>query len=225
MVHSGSRNFGFKVAEHYNNLAKKLYLKYNGKEVERRVDLAFLMFDSKEGQLYYKEMMYCTQFALGNRKLMIERIQEVLVNAIKDIKFEPKINIAHNYAAMEEHFGEQVLVHRKGATSAKHGELGIIPGSQGTKSYIVEGLGNPESFMSCSHGAGRVMSRTAAINKLDLAKEKKKLEDQGIIHAIRGRNDLEEAMSCYKDIQVVMELQKDLVSVKVELTPLAVVKG
>ena len=225
MVHSGSRNFGFRVAEHYNNLAKKQNQKYNNIHVEPRVDLAFLMFESKEGQLYFKEMKYSTEFALGNRKLMIERIQEVLVNSIKGIQFEPMINIAHNYAAIEEHYGERVLVHRKGATSAKLGELGIIPGSQGTKSYIVEGLGNPESFMSCSHGAGRVMSRTAAINKLDLEAEKKKLDDLGIIHAIRGKNDLEEAMSAYKNIEEVMDLQRDLVNIKVELSPLAVVKG
>ena len=116
-------------------------------------------------------------------------------------------------------------MHRKGATSAKLGEVGIIPGSQGTKSYIVEGLGNPESFMSCSHGAGRVMGRKAAIRNLDLETEKRKLDDLGIIHSIRNKSDLEEASSCYKDIAQVMELQKDLVKIKTELSPLAVVKG
>ena len=135
------------------------------------------------------------------------------------------INIAHNYAAWETHFDTKVIVHRKGATSAKEGETGIIPGSQGTKSYIVEGLGNPESFMSCSHGAGRVMSRAAAIRNLDLDEEKHKLDELGIIHSIRSKSDLEEASSAYKDISQVMAFQSDLVKIKVELSPLAVVKG
>jgi tRNA-splicing ligase RtcB len=116
-------------------------------------------------------------------------------------------------------------VHRKGATSAKVGEIGIIPGSQGTKSYIVEGLGNPESFMSCSHGAGRVMSRSAAVKNLNLEEEKRKLDEQGIIHSIRGKSDLEEAAAAYKDIAQVMTFQADLVKIKVELSPLAVIKG
>jgi len=108
---------------------------------------------------------------------------------------------------------------------AEAGEIGIILGSQGTKSYIVEGLGNPDSFMSCSHGAGRVMSRTAAIKNLDLEEEKSKLDAQGILHSIRNKSDLEEASSAYKDISQVMAFQEDLVKIKVELSPLAVIKG
>ncbi|MCL2063773.1 MAG: RtcB family protein [Candidatus Cloacimonetes bacterium] len=225
MVHSGSRNFGFKVAEYYNNLAKKINQQNNVYKVEAKVDLAYLLFDSKEGQLYHEEMKYSTEFALANRKLMIERIQQVTSSFLKDIAYQPIINIAHNYAAIEEHFGKKVIVHRKGATSAKLGEIGIVPGSQGTKSYIVEGLGNPESFTSCSHGAGRVMSRTAAIKNLNLEAEKNKLDKLGILHSIRSRNDLEEASSAYKDIIEVMALQNDLVKIKIELSPLAVVKG
>jgi tRNA-splicing ligase RtcB len=120
---------------------------------------------------------------------------------------------------------QKIIVHRKGATSAKLGETGIIPGSQGTKSYIVEGLGNPESFMSCSHGAGRVMSRKAAIRNLNLEEEQRKLDDLGILHSIRHKDDLEEASSAYKDISQVMKLQSDLVKILVELSPLAVIKG
>jgi tRNA-splicing ligase RtcB len=156
---------------------------------------------------------------------MMERIQQLISLEKSNAIFEPMINIAHNYAAWETHFGETVIVHRKGATSAKPGEVGIIPGSQGTKSYIVEGLGNPESFMSCSHGAGRVMSRSAAIRDLDLEEEKRKLDELGIIHSIRGKSDLEEASSAYKDISQVMDFQRDLVKILVELSPLAVVKG
>lgn len=170
-------------------------------------------------------MRYCTEFALANRKLMMERIQQVVSTVLDNVVYDEMINIAHNYAAWEEHFGEKVVIHRKGATSAKAGETGIIPGSQGTKSYIVEGLGNPESFMSCSHGAGRVMSRSAAIRNLDLEAEKRKLDEQGIIHSIRSKSDLEEAASAYKDISQVMAFQSNLVKIKVELSPLAVIKG
>ena len=224
MVHSGSRNIGAQVADYYNKTAKKLNETFHS-SVEAKAGLAFLPFEADEAHLYYKEMRYCTDFALANRKLMMERIQQIIVSEMGNAVFEPMINIAHNYAAWETHFGEKVVVHRKGATSAKLGEVGIIPGSQGTKSYIVEGLGNPESFMSCSHGAGRVMSRSAAIRDLDLEKEKAKLDALGILHSIRGKSDLEEASSAYKCIAEVMEFQRDLVRVLVELSPLGVVKG
>jgi len=126
---------------------------------------------------------------------------------------------------LEKHFGKKLWVHRKGATSAKDGQTGIIPGSQGTKSYIVKGKGNPQSFQSSSHGAGRIMGRNAAIKNLDFDKERKILEDQGILHSLKSKNDLEEASGAYKNIDVVMKEQQDLVSVLVELSPLAVVKG
>jgi tRNA-splicing ligase RtcB len=224
MVHSGSRNIGAQVAEYYNKTAKKLNEIYYS-SVDTKAGLAFLPFETDEAHLYYKEMRYCTEFALANRKLMMERIQQAISSEIRHAIFEPMINSAHNYAAWETHFGEKVIVHRKGATSAKLGEVGIIPGSQGTKSYIVEGLGNPESFMSCSHGAGRVMSRSAAIRDLNLEEEKAKLDELGIIHSIRNKSDLEEASSAYKCILQVMDFQRDLVNILVELRPLAVVKG
>jgi len=224
MVHSGSRNFGLQVAEYYNKAAKKLNALYYS-SVDPKADLAFLPFETDEAHVYYKEMKYCTEFALANRKLMMERIQQVVSETLSDVDYEPIINIAHNYAAWETHFDTKVIVHRKGATSAKPGETGIIPGSQGTKSYIVEGLGNTDSFMSCSHGAGRVMSRAAAIRNLDLEEEKRKLDELGIIHSIRNKSDLEEASSAYKDISQVMAFQNDLVMIKVELSPLAVIKG
>ena len=224
MVHSGSRNFGLQVAEYYNKAAKKLNAIYYS-SVDTKADLAFLPFETDIAHTYYKEMKYCTEFALANRKLMMERIQHVVSTTIDNVVCEPVINIAHNYAAWETHFGAKVIVHRKGATSAKEGEVGIIPGSQGAKSYIVEGLGNPDSFMSCSHGAGRLMSRAAAIRNLDLEEEKRKLDDLGIIHSIRNKSDLEEASSAYKDISKVMAFQSDLVKIKTELTPLAVIKG
>ena len=226
MIHSGSRNLGLKVAEHYNKIAiekNKEWFSNTQKE------LNFLPIDSKEGQDYLREMEYCVEFALANRKLMMDRVKEVFVkelhNQNSNIFFDDMINIAHNYARLENHYGENVWVHRKGATSAREGEIGIIPGSQGTKSYIVKGKGNPESFMSCSHGAGRKMGRNEAIKNLNLEEEIKKLDDVGVIHAIRGEKDLDEAPGSYKDIDVVMENQKDLVEILVELTPLAVIKG
>jgi tRNA-splicing ligase RtcB len=224
MIHSGSRNFGLQVAEYYNKQAKKLNEVYYS-SVPPKADLAFLPFETDEAHAYYNEMKYCTEFALSNRKLMMARVQHVVATVLSTIIFQPALNIAHNYAAWEKHFGKKVIVHRKGATSAKLGEIGIVPGSQGTKSYIVEGLGNPESFMSCSHGAGRLMSRTAAIRDLNLEEEKRKLDDLGILHSIRGKSDLEEASSAYKDISQVMAFQEDLVKILVELNPLAVIKG
>jgi tRNA-splicing ligase RtcB len=212
------------VAEYYNKVAQRLNAQYFS-SVSPDVGLAFLPFNTDEAHLYWKEMQYCTAFAFTNRKLMMDRLQSIVSSVFTGVEFEPMINIAHNYAAWEEHFGKKVLVHRKGATSARLGETGIIPGSQGTKSYIVEGLGNEESFMSCSHGAGRLMSRTAAVRNLSLEEEKRKLDELGIIHSIRHKNDLEEASSAYKDITQVMDFQKDLVRIKVELSPLAVVKG
>jgi tRNA-splicing ligase RtcB len=224
MIHSGSRNIGLKVAEYYNNKAKKLNALWHS-NISTKADLAFLPFETDEARNYYNEMKYCVAFAFANRNLMIERVKEVFTEQIGAIEFEPTINIAHNYAAWEKHFDVKVLVHRKGATSAKEGEIGIIPGSQGTKSYIVEGLGNPESFMSCSHGAGRAMSRSRAIKMLSLEEEIDKLNKLNIIHSIHSKNDLEEASSAYKDITEVMNNQMDLVKIKTELSPVAVIKG
>ena len=175
MIHSGSRNIGKQVADYYNKLAKKLNKQWNS-PVPSKADLAYLPFTTEEAHKYYEEMNYCVDFALANRKLMLTRVQEVFSNFFPNINFGKIINIAHNYAAWENHFGKDVVVHRKGATSAHKGELGIIPGSQGTKSYIVEGLGNPESFASCSHGAGRKMGRNEAIRSLSLEDEIRKLD-------------------------------------------------
>jgi tRNA-splicing ligase RtcB len=136
-----------------------------------------------------------------------------------------RIDVHHNYASLENHMGKNVYVHRKGATSAREGQLGIIPGSQGSRSYIVKGKGNVLSFMSCSHGAGRKMSRTRARNELSLEEEVAKLNSLGVVHAIRNKEDLDEAPSAYKDVDEVMNNQKDLVEIVDTLTPIAVLKG
>ena len=224
MIHSGSRNLGYKVAKHYNEIAINLNNKWYS-EVKKEIELAFLPMDSQEAKDYINEMNYCIDFALANRTLMMDRIKESFIQILPDTEFSNFINIAHNYAKWENHFNTNVIVHRKGATSAKIGELGIIPGSQGTKSYIVKGLGNKESFMSCSHGAGRKMGRKQAIRELDFESEIKKLNDKSIIHSVRNKKDLDEAPGAYKDIDIVMNNQKDLVEIVTELTPLAVIKG
>jgi len=236
MIHSGSRNLGLKVANHYNKLAQEMNEKMFS-VVDKKLELAFLQRASKEGMAYLREMQYCVDFALANRKLMMERVLAIFGNQFNCGTYEiieghknfenveqAMINIAHNYAKLENHFGENVMVHRKGATLATKNIIGIIPGSQGTKSYIVKGLGNPESFNSCSHGSGRVMGRKQAIKTLNLEKEIKILDDAGVIHGLRNKNSLDEAVSCYKNIEIVMENQKDLVKVLVELAPLAVIK-
>lgn len=225
MIHSGSRNIGHKVAEHYNRMAKKLNEQwFSG--VPSSWQLAFLPLDTKQAENYLSEMQYCVDFAFASRKLMMDNtlksFMEALGEPVQELEF---INIAHNYARMEHHFNHNVFVHRKGATSARKGETGIIPGSQGTKSYIVEGRGNPDSFTSCSHGAGRLMGRKQAQKSLNLEDEIASLDKKNIIHAIRNVKDLDEAPGAYKDIDLVMQNQKDLVQIKIELTPLAVIKG
>jgi len=250
MVHSGSRNLGLKVAKYYNEVAKEINNKYYS-SVDNKLDLAFLPLDSEEARDYLKEMGFCLNYAQTNRDLMVDRIKEAftevpcsncngkggfegkkcpkceggLTGENCPVNFEETINIHHNYARMENHFGKNLMIHRKGATSAKEGEIGIIPGSQGTSSYIVKGKGNKESLKSCSHGAGRKMSRTKAIKHLSLKHQQRLLDEQNILHAIRGEKDLDEAPGAYKDIDVVMEEQQDLVEVLVKLKPLAVIKG
>ena len=224
MIHSGSRNLGARVGEHYNKIARDLNEKWHS-VVKPELRLSFLPRGTKEFEMYWNEMRFCIDFAFCNRRLMMQRIEEVIADALPGIEFEPMINIAHNYAAFEHHYGEDVIVHRKGATLAREGIVGIIPGSQGTATYIVEGLGNPESFCSCSHGAGRVMSRTAAIKTLDMAAEVAQLEAKGIVHAIRCQDDMQEASGAYKDIETVIKNELDLVKIKTRLLPIAVIKG
>lgn len=235
MIHSGSRNLGKQVADYYNNIAVKLNKKWYS-SVPEEYELAFLPIDSEEGQNYINEMNYCVEFALANRKLMMQRIVEIFREVfnfeqimcdlqIGEHNYTNIINVSHNYARLEHHMGRDVMVHRKGATSARKNEIGLIPGSQGTKSYIVRGKGNIESFQSCSHGAGRKMGRKEAERTLNLEEEIKKLNDQGIVHDIRTTKDLDEAAGAYKDINIVMKNQANLVDIIIELTPLGVIKG
>lgn len=222
MIHSGSRNLGFTVANHYHHLARELNTKWSS-EVPK--DLAFFPEGTTEYDQYFAEMNYCIEFALQNRKLMMNRVRTAIEDQYPEVEFLDFINKPHNFAQLETHFGEEVMVHRKGATQARAGEIGMIPGTQGTSSFLVIGKGNPLSFESCSHGAGRKMSRAQARKTLDMKSITERLDEKGILHAVRHKSDLDEAPESYKDIYKVMENQKDLVEIMIELKPLAVVKG
>jgi tRNA-splicing ligase RtcB len=232
MLHSGSRNMGQRIASHYHNVAKEL-------TTARGItlndpNLAFLPADHEIGLNYIRDMNHALAYALENRRLMMEHLKAVMCKFFPGIDYSGEVNIHHNYAALEEHEGHQYWIHRKGATSAREGETGIIPGSMGTSSYIVEGLGNPESFMSCSHGAGRRLGRSQANHTLTLEECNAAMHDVVYdrfgLSSRRGDDgkkmyDLSEAPPAYKDIDTVIACESDLVKPLVKLSPLAVVKG
>jgi len=232
MLHSGSRNLGKQVADYHYHKARELNQSWYS-QGKLETQLAFLPLATPEGMHYMEEMNYCVDYASQNRMLMMQTITECIskITKVNVVAFEPKpfgkhiINIAHNYATIENHFNHNVVIHRKGATSAKKDEIGIIPGSQGTASYIVKGKGNVMSFMSCSHGAGRQMSRTAAKETLDFKEQVKLMDDLNIVHGMRNPKDLDEAPGAYKDIERVMENQKDLVEIVHKMVPIAVIKA
>ncbi len=223
MVHSGSRHFGLKIAEEYNRKAKNYCSEHKIHLPDS--NLAYLPVDSRLGREYLEGMNFALRFARENRRQIMEDILSIMEETAGPFEVIERIDIHHNYAAPEKHYGKEVIVHRKGATAAHKALKGIIPGSQGTPSYIVEGKDNPLSFKSCSHGAGRRLGRNEARKRLDLQEEVRRLESLGIIHAVRKPKDLDEASGAYKDIRQVMDAQKDLVDVVLELQPLAVVKG
>ncbi len=221
MLHSGSRNIGKCVCDRFNKIAKEL----NGRHkiILPAPDLAFLPIDSDEGQEYLSLLKFCIDFSFLNRECMFKKIAESLKRVIGSTPaILQKINIHHNYASLEEHFGEKVWVHRKGATFASLGNIGIIPGSMGTSSYIVKGRGSEDSFRSCSHGAGRVMGRHQATKTFTMDKFRESME--GIVFHCSERH-LDESPMAYKDIDTVMEEQKDLVEIVHRLKPMAVEKG
>lgn len=224
VIHSGSRNLGAKVADYYNRKAIKLNKKWHS-SVRKEDELAFLPLDSCMGAAYLTEMKICVDFASANRRLMMNRVKNILSAVFGEVEYQEPIDTVHNYARMENHFGRNVMVHRKGAVSAREGEICIIPGTPGGRTYIVKGKGNKESFTSCSHGAGRAMSRTAAKVVLDLEEEREKLDKNDVIHSITTEKDLGEAQGAYKNIQKVMQDQKDLVSIVEINFPLAIIKG
>ncbi len=231
MIHSGSRNLGKRIEEHYHRIAARMCERFHSPLPDK--DLAFLPIEEPTGHDYFTDMLFALRYAKENRRRMMEMMKATLAEFVPNANFLRTIDIHHNYAAFEEHFGEKVCVHRKGATSAKLDEIGIIPGSMGTASYIVRGLGNPDSFMSCSHGAGRRMSRIAASTTLTVEECDKAMD--GIVcerwhrykgfGKAKGRLDLSEAPQAYKDIEDVIASELDLVEPLVRLVPLASLKG
>ena len=229
MLHSGSRNIGKQTAEYYNQLAIKQMELRNIKAPNP--DLNHLLIESEEGQNYLKDMSWCQDYALANRETMLFNIAKIVEKYINVLpEWDKVINIHHNYCACEdcnilesgEIIKKKLWVTRKGATSAKNGELGIIPGSMGTGSFIVKGLGNPESWSSCSHGAGRSKSRNKAVNEITQEDFEKSM------NGIKCETDQElrdEAPQAYKDLNIVMQNQNDLVEPINRLLPLINIKG
>ncbi|MGM0509355.1 MAG: RtcB family protein [Fusobacteriota bacterium] len=225
MLHSGSRNFGYKISKYFNNKAK-IEAQNMKHDIPENYDLAYLPEDSDLGKRFIDWMNLAMDFARENRKLMMDRVKEIINNYSKDINFEYTINAHHNYAKKEKHYGKEVWVHRKGAISAKKGEYGIIPGAMGSNSYIVEGLGNEKSFYSCSHGAGRKMSRRQAKKKYSVKETISDLKSKGILIGNKKHfkaND--ESRWAYKDIDFVINQEKDLIKPIKKLSTVAIIKG
>ncbi|HET7785445.1 MAG TPA: RtcB family protein [Myxococcales bacterium] len=218
MLHSGSRNIGKTLAEIHIQRAKKLA---HNRDLPDR-DLAVFLAGTKEMDEYRRDLFWAQRYAMKNREAMLGLYEEVLRRFRPDVEFADRVLCHHNYVAEETHFGEKVLVTRKGAIRAGRGEPGIIPGSMGTRSFIVRGLGSEQSFESASHGAGRRMSRGEARRRFsvkDLAEQTRGVEcrkDGGV---------LDEIPAAYKPIEQVMENQKDLVEVVAELRQVLCVKG
>ncbi|NMC36149.1 RtcB family protein [Candidatus Beckwithbacteria bacterium] len=227
MVHSGSRHIGLRIAEYYNQLAQELNIKRH--EITPK-DLWFLHLDEKEGQDYLHDMTWAITYALESRWQMLAMLYEAFVQVAQTAGYKLKksnirrdgINIHHNFASLETHFGEELVMHRKGATQAFKNQVGIIPGSMGTPSFIVKGKGNPDSYKSCSHGAGRIMSRTQARKTIDGNAFHQSLEDTFTKASIKY---LDEAPGAYKDITKVMANQQDLIEIIHTLKPIISIKG
>ncbi len=231
MLHSGSRALGKQVCDHFNAIARTLNDTFFS-SVTKEAHLAFLPLESDEGRTYVAWMRLCLLYAEENRRRMLDvalgrLFEEVRVNQPeKDFEITEAVDTHHNYATLEHHFGENVLVHRKGSVRARAGEMVIIPGSMETGSYVARGLGNSESFETCSHGAGRRLSRTAALKARTADHVLNALRAKGIELAKRSHKDVaEEAGHAYKDVEEVMTLQQDLVEPVYKLRPLGVVKG
>jgi tRNA-splicing ligase RtcB (3'-phosphate/5'-hydroxy nucleic acid ligase) len=222
MLHSGSRGVGNFIGTMFIELAKQDAMRHQANLPDR--DLAYFEEGSRYFGDYVRSVSWAQKFAAINRELMMKRV----IDAAKTVlhkNFQSHIeavNCHHNYVQKEEHFGQSVYVTRKGAVSAKKGQLGIIPGSMGARSYIVRGKGNAESFESCSHGAGRVMSRGEAKRTFTLADHRAATEG---VECRKDKDVIDETPAAYKDIDAVMQAQSDLVEVVHTLKQVVCVKG
>ena len=221
MLHSGSRNIGKELADRHISTAKTLH-RLNELPAP---DLAYFIKGTREFQDYWNDLEWAQGYAMKNREVMMNRLLKVfnkMFNKGKAFRPEITVNCHHNYVAEETHYGENVFVTRKGAINAEAGRYGIIPGSMGAKSFIISGLGKPESFNSCSHGAGRKMSRTKA--KKQFTREDLELQTKGV-ECRKDKGVIDEIPGAYKDIDKVMRNQADLVEVVAELKQVVCVKG
>ena len=223
MLHSGSRGVGNKIGRYFIELAKKDMRRHLASLPDQ--DLAYLEEGSEHFAEYVEAVGWAQEFAMTNRRLMMDAV----VSAVRAVPGIPPfgvgrmaVNCHHNYVARERHLGREVFVTRKGAVRAGAGELGIIPGSMGTRSYIVRGRGNPESFESCSHGAGRAMSRNEAKRRFTLADHAKATAG---VECRKDVDVIDETPGAYKPIDAVMEAQRDLVEVVHTLRQVVCVKG
>jgi len=221
MLHSGSRGIGNNIGKYFIQLARKDMERHQIQLPDR--DLSYFQEGSQYFEDYVEAVEWAQDYARANRQHMMQLVLQALQNHLPPFTITREaINCHHNYVAREKHFGEMVYVTRKGAIRAGEGELGIIPGSMGARSYIVRGKGNPDSFCSCAHGAGRRMSRQQAkkrFSRKDLEEQTKGVEcrkDKGVI---------DEIPAAYKDIDQVMENQSDLVEVVHTLKQVICVKG
>lgn len=230
MLHSGSRNIGKVLAEKHIDKAKELMKQYFISLPDP--DLAYLVQGTTEFKSYLADLMLCQKFALFNREEMLDRALEQIYRHLYSSEWQQKlehdrpnlfkVNCHHNFTQIENHFGKNIYVTRKGAVSACSGEWGIIPGSMGTESFIVRGLGNRESFNSCSHGAGRKMSRTKARQVFTV----EDLKEQTL--GVECRKDsavVDEIPGAYKNINEVMSNQSDLVEPVYRLKQILCIKG
>jgi tRNA-splicing ligase RtcB len=221
MLHSGSRNVGNLIGRKFIELAKKDMEKWFISLPDN--DLSYLVEDSEHFDQYVNAVSQAQDFAWANRKVMLNRVVDVLRSVFPDMELrENAINCHHNYITKENHMGKNLWVTRKGAVRARDGDLGIIPGSMGAKSFIVKGKGNVQSLHSCSHGAGRKMSRNAAKKKYtkdDLIRQTKGIECR------KDKDVIDEIPGAYKDIDKVMAAQKDLVEIQYTLKQVMCVKG
>lgn len=223
MLHSGSRGIGNKIGSRFIEIARKDMERHFINLPDR--DLAYLPEGTQHFDDYVKAVEWAQQYAMLNRKVMLRRLVDVMKKHFPQMEIDLEnraINCHHNYISREHHFGKNCIVTRKGAVRARKGELGIIPGSMGTRSYIVEGLGNEDSFHSCSHGAGRTMSRTKAKATFTLEDHMKATEG---VECRKDADVIDETPAAYKDIDQVMTNQTDLVRPLHTLKQVLCVKG
>ena len=222
MLHSGSRGVGNRIGTHFIETAKKDMERWMIQLPDK--DLAYLPEGTEHFDDYVEAVEWAQEFAQLNREVMMVRVIQAVKSSL-GIEFNAQIeavNCHHNYISREHHYGKNVIVTRKGAVRARQGELGIIPGSMGAKSFIVRGLGNEESFCSCSHGAGRVMSRTQAKKKVSMEEHLKATEG---VECRKDKDVIDETPKAYKPIEKVMAAQSDLVEIMYTLKQVVCVKG